>query len=189
MIIACAEQIILEEGLDGLSMNKVAARAGLAKGTLYLYFANKEDIVGHLALLSRHKLLTYFHETISAYTEPRDQVRAIFWASYAFSKKSPIHYSLVSFYESRPEAHESKELELASLNISGYIKSVLDRAQSQGVIGKHVDTSHLVFSFWGISIGMIQLVEKKDKYIQESLNIDSESYYHTFNDNFVDSLR
>ena len=37
--------VISEEGLQGITMSRVAKKAGVAKGTLYLYFKDKEDLV------------------------------------------------------------------------------------------------------------------------------------------------
>jgi AcrR family transcriptional regulator len=44
-LIDAASQIIAEEGYDRLSMDKVAARAGMTKGAIYGNFASKEDLV------------------------------------------------------------------------------------------------------------------------------------------------
>ncbi len=38
-------EVISEEGLQGITMGLVAKKAGVAKGTLYLYFKDKEDLV------------------------------------------------------------------------------------------------------------------------------------------------
>jgi AcrR family transcriptional regulator len=38
-------QVLSREGLNGLTMDTVAREAGVAKGTLYTYFHNKQDLV------------------------------------------------------------------------------------------------------------------------------------------------
>ena len=43
-IVAAALDTFLERGFSGTRMSDVAARAGVAKGTLYLYFADKEAL-------------------------------------------------------------------------------------------------------------------------------------------------
>ena len=43
-ILATAEQLLRREGFDTFTMNKLAAEAELAKGTLYLYFATREEL-------------------------------------------------------------------------------------------------------------------------------------------------
>ena len=44
-IVTTADQLLRREGFDAFTMNKLAAAAGLAKGTLYLYFATREELV------------------------------------------------------------------------------------------------------------------------------------------------
>ena len=44
-ILATAEQLLRHDGFDAFTMNKLAAATDLAKGTLYLYFATREELV------------------------------------------------------------------------------------------------------------------------------------------------
>jgi len=44
-ILDAAIGVLMRDGIQGLTMDRVAAEAGVAKGTLYVYFTNKEDIL------------------------------------------------------------------------------------------------------------------------------------------------
>ncbi len=44
-ILAKADQLLRQEGFDAFTMNKLAATTDLAKGTLYLYFVTREELV------------------------------------------------------------------------------------------------------------------------------------------------
>jgi AcrR family transcriptional regulator len=44
-ILAAAAQIAAEKGYEKLRMAEVAQRAGVTKGTVYLYFINKDDLI------------------------------------------------------------------------------------------------------------------------------------------------
>lgn len=50
-ILKAAESLWLESSYQDLSMNQIASGAGLAKGTLYLYFKTKEEIFLELLLI------------------------------------------------------------------------------------------------------------------------------------------
>ena len=43
-IVDVAAPIFADAGYDGAEMDRVAAQLGVAKGTLYLYFAGKQDL-------------------------------------------------------------------------------------------------------------------------------------------------
>src|SRR6516164_7641408 len=43
-----ARQVLLRQGLHGLTMDEVARAAGVAKGTVYLYFPSKGELVAGL---------------------------------------------------------------------------------------------------------------------------------------------
>ena len=44
-LLDCARAIAAEEGAEGISIRNLAARAGIATGTVYNYFASKEDVL------------------------------------------------------------------------------------------------------------------------------------------------
>jgi AcrR family transcriptional regulator len=48
-IVRAARRVIAESGFDDASMERIAHEAGIAKGTIYLYFRNKEELLAHVA--------------------------------------------------------------------------------------------------------------------------------------------
>jgi AcrR family transcriptional regulator len=50
-ILAAARRLMDQEGVDALTMDEIAQAAGVAKGTLYLYFQSKDELIQ--ALLSQ----------------------------------------------------------------------------------------------------------------------------------------
>jgi AcrR family transcriptional regulator len=57
-ILQAAEEVFLETGMDAARMESIAARAGVAVGTLYNYFEDREALVGALVQDRRAALLT-----------------------------------------------------------------------------------------------------------------------------------
>lgn len=51
LILEAAERVLAEKGYHDTSMEEIAARVGIAKGTIYLHYPSKEDLV--LALFAR----------------------------------------------------------------------------------------------------------------------------------------
>jgi AcrR family transcriptional regulator len=61
-ILEAAQDLLVEKGYRDASMDEIAARVGIAKGTLYQHFPRKEDLV--LALLEQH--VERFTHTVDA---------------------------------------------------------------------------------------------------------------------------
>lgn len=47
-LLAAGEQVLAARGADGVTVEEVTAAAGVAKGTFYLYFRSKSELVGAL---------------------------------------------------------------------------------------------------------------------------------------------
>src|SRR5260370_41076043 len=52
LILQAAEEVLMEKGYYETSIDEIAARVGIAKGTVYLHFPGKEDLV--IAILERN---------------------------------------------------------------------------------------------------------------------------------------
>ena len=72
-IATAASALFMEKGIAATSMDDIAKAAGYSKATLYVYFENKEEIVGILVLNSMKKLYDYKEVVIDAqYFSKRD---------------------------------------------------------------------------------------------------------------------
>jgi AcrR family transcriptional regulator len=47
-LLDAAEAVLVEHGLVGATVDQITTRAGVAKGTFYLYFRSKDEVVGAL---------------------------------------------------------------------------------------------------------------------------------------------
>ncbi|MCK8462699.1 TetR/AcrR family transcriptional regulator [Aliiroseovarius sp. S1339] len=74
-ILSAARDLIEELGCDGVTMSALAKRAGLAKGTLYLYVRTKEELFLLLFVDALEDLVTRL-ETESGLTADPDQLAA-----------------------------------------------------------------------------------------------------------------
>lgn len=80
-IFQAALKVVLKEGYAGLKMKDVAAEAGMATGTLYIYFTNKEELINELFV----HLKTAKTQRLMAAYDPADPFPVTFkklWISY-----------------------------------------------------------------------------------------------------------
>jgi AcrR family transcriptional regulator len=66
-IIDAAIEVFGERGLSGARLEDIAKRAGVSKGTIYLYFPNKEALFKEMVRLTIIARLEYEERTLSAH--------------------------------------------------------------------------------------------------------------------------
>ena len=81
LILAKAKGLILEHGIDALSMQEIADAAELSKATLYLYFQSKEAILQEILTESATAFVDYVEARISPESSGIEALRTL-WASY-----------------------------------------------------------------------------------------------------------
>ncbi|HEM49361.1 MAG TPA: TetR/AcrR family transcriptional regulator, partial [Caldithrix sp.] len=76
-IIDAAEKVIFSKGLEAATMDEIAEIAEFSKGTIYLYFKNKEDL--YFAIHSRGIQILHqmFEQAIENIEKGIDQVLAV----------------------------------------------------------------------------------------------------------------
>lgn len=51
-----AVEMIAKEGFDGLSMQKLAKKAGVSPATIYIYFKDRDDLIYQISLIEGRKM-------------------------------------------------------------------------------------------------------------------------------------
>lgn len=77
LILRAASELFAERGYHATSLEDIAARVGIAKGTIYLHFASKDDLVVALMKQGFDLYVKAFQEALESATTPRDKLRAV----------------------------------------------------------------------------------------------------------------
>lgn len=179
-ILDCAEAIMVKNGLEALNMDALAADAGIAKGTLYLYFDSKEEVIAQLTIRARNALLEQFSSAVAKCDAPLDQIRAILWANFAFRKINKLYHDLVAFHEVNKNLNENEELQSSGLAFQNFIVSVIQNAQERGQVKTSISAAEFSFMMWGTSHGILQLIDTKQPLLQAHLPDSTEIFFKNF---------
>jgi len=76
-ILAAARQLLDQRGLEAMTMEEIAAAAGVAKGTLYLYFQSKDDLIQALITLVAENILKDLEAALQAPGLPSEKLRRV----------------------------------------------------------------------------------------------------------------
>ncbi len=99
-ILAAARRIFAEEGAGGLTMRRIADAIEYSPGTLYLYFANREEIALVLVREGFEKLLAAFAPAL-AIADPVERLRALGRAYVDFGLADPQTYKLIFMVDAK----------------------------------------------------------------------------------------
>jgi TetR/AcrR family transcriptional regulator len=100
-ILASARAVFAQDGYRHATVDQIAQRAEVAKGTIYLYFETKEAILAELVLQALAELHTQLHEAVESHSilQPEGRLRAMAEAYLAFSQRSPDYFRLVTAFD------------------------------------------------------------------------------------------
>lgn len=189
MILDSAEAILHREGLNGLSMSLVAKEAEVAKGTLYLYFKNKEEILSHLTLKARKILLEEFHQRTHEHKDPLKKIEGIIWANYYMYKEQKLYHDLMNLYDVNASLEETEALRQKGVEISSFIVAIIDQAKTLDLVDKDFDAHQFSFILWGTCAGMINLIDTKNEMLKGYIPQSMEILYTNFAKLIIDGIR
>ncbi len=180
LILDGAEQVMRQHGLHGLSLELIAQETQLAKGTIYLYFKSKEEILSVLSIKARILLYSEFQKIEKSKDTEIDKLKAIINVNYQFYKKKPLNYDLMSLYEVNNKLTETEEMQQSGDNITKLIVGIATKAQKNGTLNPNINPLILSMGLWGMSVGMLQLIKVRGSIMKEKLNITEKELVNTF---------
>ena len=100
-ILSAAREVFFEEGIRRATVDAIAARAEVAKGTVYLYFETKETILAHLLLEGLDSLVRRLEKAYdeSAPLSAEAQLRRLASAYLGFYEDEPDYFRLMMAFD------------------------------------------------------------------------------------------
>ncbi|MCW4384553.1 TetR/AcrR family transcriptional regulator [Salinibacterium sp. SYSU T00001] len=111
-IVNAALEAFADHGVGGVAVPQIAALAGVGTGTIYRYFANKEDLINEVFRAQKRLLDRVLWEERDADATPRERFDA-FWARLlGFAQEHPRSFRFLEMQDHSPYlTAESRELE------------------------------------------------------------------------------
>jgi len=105
---AAALRVISRKGLPGTTMQEIADEAGIAKGTLYLYFKDREDLLERAADFAFSKLEARLDATLPRLPVFSEKLLALIRTEIAFFDEHREFFRIYIAFKHRPEElHQS----------------------------------------------------------------------------------
>lgn len=168
-IIDAAENVIFSKGLEQSTMDEIAEEAELSKGTLYLYFKNKNEL--YLAITQRGSdiLNNRFAKVFSGAHDHTgiELIRLIGETYLDFVRNNPNYFKAFMYYESLSDVEELQQSEFAQnceenrKEALNFMIRALQVGMQDGTIDNSYDPKELAIVIWSSTRGITTISHMK----------------------------
>ena len=152
VFIAIALDEFANNDYNSASVSKIVEKAGIAKGSLYQYFEDKQDLFLYLLDVSNREMMSYIQG--SALPDPDagffETLRWQMSATVQASLKYPVHSKLARRAYSSPLPFRDEVFEKAKLLRDEHFQGLVAQAQSSGQLDPELDPAVVSFMVKGL---------------------------------------
>lgn len=114
-IISAALQLFCENGFQHTSTAAISKSAGVATGTLFLYFKSKDELINALYLETKAALSQHIQQDLDQAATVRDQLLIIWKKLISWAETNPYHFRFFNMFSHSPYISSLTKDEAASL--------------------------------------------------------------------------
>lgn len=134
-IMLAAMELIAERGFHGSPMSEIAERAGVATGTIYHYFENRDVLINELHLSLEEKIQEMLREGCSEEQPIRERFLFLVGAVVRYFVANPLHYRYMEQYFNSPYGVSRRRDKILGEADSGDVVSkILSEGVKQGIM-------------------------------------------------------
>lgn len=173
LILQVAVEVLAEKGYHETSMDDISARVGVAKGTLYLHFPSKDDLIFALFERELEHLHQAIEEKLNSDLSARGKLESILQeACYGLlGKRMQLLGSLYTSMNIEKDLLEKKlQLHERAGQISTCVTQVLEEGKATGELDPTIPTSMMLIAFLNLLThgeGVINLLSRENLTTEE----------------------
>ena len=175
-ILEAAKTVFFQKGLHAATMDQIAEAAELSKGTLYLYFPNKEELYISIFLEGLELLHERFEKAVKGTEGWEEKLRNIGWAYYSFYREQKSYFDIMFLFQhGEIMSNVSEALYQMCFEKGLSCLNVLSQAIKEGIDAREIeshDPMELAVILWGSFNGIFLLYEEEEhrKFIGSTLD-------------------
>lgn len=154
LILQAGEALIIEKGYSETSMDDIAARVGVSKGTLYLHFTSKEDLLLKIMETNLRTFAETMNAIITSESTPSEKLEQLIHVVYTGSSDARIHMmeAVLSVPELRVRLIEQKKETITAFwsTFAQRLRAVIDEGKATGDFDQTIPTPVLQAIFSGL---------------------------------------
>ena len=151
-----ALELMSDRSYQATTVPEVAARAGVAAGTIYLHFPSKEALANAVYRESKLEMQRFLVEAMAAARSPRGGFRRLWRGLFEFSRKQPEVFRFLELHRHLPylDAASREVAQRVFDSVAGFVRD----AQRQGAVRK-APAEVLIALAFGAFVGLAKEAE------------------------------
>ena len=159
LILRGALNVCASKGLRGFKIIDVARAAGIGKGTIYEYFASKEEMITGCFDLFMRDFGSNLSKNIEGFANPKDKISAVFHFSFTyFAEHRDFLGVLFDFWAASLPKQDSQPLvmgiEKEYIEFREYLSGILNDGIGEGAFRQH-DTDTIALLILAVLDGLL----------------------------------
>ena len=158
-LIEAGIEILSKDGLPGLSLRKVALKAGVSHAAPYAHFADKQALIAAISTEGHKKIYNKITQVLEQYPdEPLRQLIEIAWAYVQFGLEEPDHFRITFSGAVEKELDYPALVEMTGRNF-GLVRQLVIRCQEAGILNPG-EPDLVSVGVWGMVHGFVSLLQE-----------------------------
>lgn len=165
-VLRVARELFKSVGYLGLNMDRIAEKMGVAKGTIYQHYKNKEEVILALAVETLEKRIAMFERAVLFRGCPRERMAAVGCAAELFVMSFPDHFELEKVLSCSSIIEKTSavlqisktaaEVKCISL-VAGLVRDAI--ASGDLELSEGMSPDQIVFGLWSVTYGGYSIME------------------------------
>jgi AcrR family transcriptional regulator len=159
LILDVAREMFFEEGYYNLTMAKIAHRINCAKGTVYLHFPCKEDIIVVLAERAQQHRYTMLQRAMSFQGRSRERMLAFALAGAYYARLYPgdmqIIKTITPSFREKVSTQREERFEEVEQRVLDYLMQMVNQGVTEGdlILQPGMSVGKIVWGLWSLADG------------------------------------
>lgn len=149
-ILEAAQHVFAESGFHTSTMDAVADAAGVAKGTIYLYFKSKNELLTDLMDDRTNKLTQMLVEGVETASDVHGKLKALIAAHFDFYAREREFMLLLSRQLGLLSPELAARVVQGTTFLTNMTQSIIEEGVSLGVVSRDFDPVRLTYALLGM---------------------------------------
>jgi TetR/AcrR family transcriptional regulator, repressor of fatR-cypB operon len=131
-IVDAAIRIITHNGFDATPISAIAREAGVAAGTIYIYFSSKQELIKHLYLASSKSLADFVTKDLDVTLPVKEAIRRVWKSHVEYAHAHRLEFRFLEQFANSP--HIDRLTKKQGLRTVEPVMDQFERAKRERVV-------------------------------------------------------